>query len=147
MLDLEEIRQDIESIAELTSADFDTIDALAEHAQALTNEVERLREIATAAADTVQTVHDYQGSATTQQAMNDAMWRLWRTLQRYGYSPRPGHDLHWRGSIIAALERAGLGIGKDGEVRIRTETDAPWQPAAGELVTAWTTNKCGSAGV
>lgn len=102
--------------------------------EALLAELAALRAIADVAADTITTIDEWP-QATTTKAFRDACWRLMRTLQRHGYGTRPWRDLEWRGSIIAALERAGLGIGADDEVHVRLATDQPWQPASGPQIT------------
>lgn len=88
------------------------------------------------AVEMLQTVDDWIGMASTRQAAVDAMWRLRRTLQRAGFRVHVRDDLRWRGSILRALEQAGLGVGEDGIlVRVRMPDDQPWQHASGPIVT------------
>jgi hypothetical protein len=60
----------------------------------------------------------------------ESLWRLTRILERAGFQ-LPHEHLAWRGQIIRALEEAGLGLGTDGRVRLRSESDKYWEPASG----------------
>lgn len=97
--------------------------------------VKALREACLIAADSLATVDEWLGHASTRQAAQDALWRLTRALQRAGIPTLINSDLRWRGSIIRALEQAGLGIGECGTVRVRRKTDLPHMHASGTQVT------------
>jgi hypothetical protein len=104
--------------------------------EATPDEIERLREVAQIATDTLQTVDEWLGMASTRQAATDALWRLTRALGRAGYPVRVHDDLRWRGSIIRACEQAGIGLGEDHvTMRVRLDTDKPWQHASGPVLT------------
>lgn len=97
---------------------------------------EALEEIAVVANDTVATINEWLGNASTRQAATDSLWRLGRLLQRHGLSTsyRLGEHwspLTWRGVILAAHERAGVGMGEDNEMRARLASDMPYDLASG----------------
>lgn len=96
-------------------------------------ELHALREIAGITAETLRTVDDWMGHASTREAAMDSLWRLRRILERVGFK-MPLQHLEWRGQIVRALEEAGLGIGPDGAIRVRQPNDKYWQPATGRLV-------------
>jgi hypothetical protein len=96
-------------------------------------ELHALREIAGITAETLRTVDDWMGHASTREAAMDALWRLRRILERFGFI-LPLQHLEWRGQIVRALEEAGLGVGADGAIRVRQPQDKYWQPATGRLV-------------
>lgn len=115
------------------SAKLDLLIAAA--AQSSDDSVRALREACLVAADTLTTVDEWMGHASTRQAAQDALWRLNRAVQRAGIPTHVSNDLRWRGSIIRALEQAGLGIGECGTVRIRRKTDLPHMHASGTQIT------------
>ena len=98
------------------------------------SELQTLQEIAGIAAETLRTVDDWIGHASTREAAMEALWRLKRILERAGFKV-PLEHLEWRGQIIRAMEEAGLGLGEDGAIRVRQPSDKYWQPASGPLVT------------
>ncbi|HET9184345.1 MAG TPA: hypothetical protein VFP59_19660 [Candidatus Angelobacter sp.] len=95
-------------------------------------ELHALREIAGITAETLRTVDDWMGHASTREAAMDSLWRLRRLLERAGFK-MPLQHLEWRGQVLRALEEAGLGIGPDGAIRVRQPSDKYWQPATGRL--------------
>jgi hypothetical protein len=101
--------------------------------QELYTELHALREIAGITAETLRTVDDWLGHASTREAAMDSLWRLRRILERVGFK-MPLEHLEWRGQIVRALEEAGLGIGSDSAIRIRQPNDKYWQPATGPRV-------------
>jgi hypothetical protein len=101
--------------------------------QQVYTELKSLREIAGMTAETLRTVDNWLGHASTREAAMDALWRLRRILERAGFS-MPAEHLEWRGQIIRALEEAGLGIGEDGAIRVRQANEEYWKPATGPLV-------------
>lgn len=92
-----------------------------------------LRQLAAMTADTLRTVENWLGNAGTRESAMDSLWRLARFVQGLGYE-LPIENLTWRGQLVRALEQAGLGIGADGAIRIRTSSDKYWQPATGPEV-------------
>jgi hypothetical protein len=96
-------------------------------------ELQSLREIAGITAETLRTVDDWLGHASTREGAMEALWRLRRILERAGFK-MPLEHLEWRGQIIRALEEAGLGLGEDGAIRVRQPNDKYWEPATGRLV-------------
>jgi hypothetical protein len=101
--------------------------------QELYTELRSLRELAGITAETLRTVDEWLGQASTREAAMDALWRLRRILERVGFKT-PLEHLEWRGQIVRALEEAGLGVGTDGAIRVRQPKDKYWQPATGPLV-------------
>jgi hypothetical protein len=101
--------------------------------QELYTELRALRELAGITAETLRTVDEWLGQASTREAAMDALWRLKRILERVGFKT-PLEHLEWRGQIVRALEEAGLGVGTDGAIRVRQPKDKYWQPATGPLV-------------
>lgn len=101
----------------------------------LEQRVKVLEAVCALAVETLTTVDDWQGHASTRQAAVDALFRLSRALQRAGFPSRVTDDLRWRGSIIRALEQAGVGLDEDGvAVRVRMKRDQPWQHASGPVI-------------
>jgi hypothetical protein len=96
-------------------------------------ELHALREMAGITAETLRTVDDWMGHASTREAAMDSLWRLRRILERVGFK-LPLQHLEWRGQLVRALEEAGLGVGADGAIRVRQPQDKYWQPATGRLV-------------
>jgi len=99
----------------------------------LYQELQALREIAGITAETLRTVDDWLGNASTREAAMEALWRLRRILEGLGYR-MPLEHLAWRGQIIRAMEEAGLGLGVDGFLRVRQPQDRYWEPATGAVV-------------
>jgi hypothetical protein len=93
-------------------------------------ELQVLREIAGVTAETLRTVDEWLGHASTREAAMEALWRLRRILEAAGYT-MPLEHLEWRGQIIRAMEDAGVGLGDDGVVRLRQPEDKYWAPATG----------------
>jgi hypothetical protein len=96
-------------------------------------ELQALREVAGITAETLRTVDDWLGNASTREAAMDALWRLRRILEGLGYR-MPLEHLAWRGQVIRAMEEAGLGLGVDGALRVREPHDRYWEPATGAVV-------------
>ena len=96
-------------------------------------ELQALREVAGITAETLRTIDNWLGSASTREAAMEALWRLRRILEALGYT-MPLEHLAWRGQIIRAMEEAGLGLGADGAIRFRQPQDKYWEPATGALV-------------
>jgi hypothetical protein len=101
--------------------------------QTIYGELKLLREIAGVAVETLRSVDDWLGHASTREAAMESLWRLTRILERAGFQA-PHEHLAWRGQIIRALEEAGLGLGDDGRVRLRSVSDRYWEPASGPLI-------------
>jgi hypothetical protein len=93
-------------------------------------ELRRLREVAGIAAETLRTVDNWLGHASTREAAMEALWRLRRILESVGF-PMPLEHLEFRGQIIRAMEESGVGLGEDGVLRLRRPDDKYWQPASG----------------
>jgi hypothetical protein len=64
----------------------------------------------------------------------DAIWRLRRALETAGFDDPIHHDLDWRGSVLRAMDRAGIGCGEDDEIRLRSYGDRSWMSATGPRV-------------
>jgi hypothetical protein len=101
--------------------------------QTIYEELKLLREIAGITVETLRSVDDWLGHASTREAAMESLWRLMRILERAGFQV-PHEHLAWRGQIIRALEEAGLGLGDDGRVRLRSVSDKYWEPASGPLI-------------
>ncbi len=101
--------------------------------QTIYEELKLLREIAGITVETLRAVDDWLGHASTREAAMESLWRLTRILERAGFQA-PHEHLAWRGQIIRALEEAGLGLGDDGRVRLRSVSDQYWEPASGPLI-------------
>lgn len=86
----------------------------------------RLEDLARIAFDTVRTLDDWLGHASTRNAPVDALWRLRRALEAEGFEDPVHRDLEWRGSLPQAMERSGIGPGEDDELRLRTSRDQPF---------------------
>jgi hypothetical protein len=102
--------------------------------QMIYEELKLLREIAGVTVETLRSVDDWLGHASTREAAMESLWRLTRILERAGFQVAHAH-LAWRGQIIRALEEAGLGLGDDDKVRLRSVADKYWKPASGPLIT------------
>jgi hypothetical protein len=96
-------------------------------------ELQLLREVAAITAQTIRTVDAWLGESGTREAAMDALWRLMRVLGAAGYK-KPLEHLAWRGQLLRAMEEAGIGMGDDGNVRVRQPEDKPGEPATGTLV-------------
>jgi hypothetical protein len=96
-------------------------------------ELHLLRDVADITAQTIQTVDNWLGQDGTKEAAMDALWRLMRILESAGYK-KPLEHLEWRGQLIRAIEEAGIGLGHDGNVRVRQPEDRNGEAATGALV-------------
>jgi hypothetical protein len=96
--------------------------------------IKSLENLAQVAAETLTTMDEWLGQASTREAAEDSMRRLWRALQAAGFSDRIREPLGWRGVLLRAMDRAGIGYGEDDEIRIRTALDRPWMWATGPRV-------------
>jgi len=96
-------------------------------------ELRRLRELAGIAAETLRTIDNWLGHASTREAAMEALWRFRRILEAVGF-PMPLDHLAFRGQIIRAMEESGVGLGEDGVLRLRQPTDKYWEPASGSPV-------------
>jgi hypothetical protein len=93
-----------------------------------------LEAIASIAADTLRSIDDWLGQASTREAAMDAIWRLRRALQTAGFDDPIHHDLDWRGCMLRAMESADIGCGEDDEIRLRLYGDRSWMSATGPRV-------------
>lgn len=100
----------------------------------LESRLKNLEALAQVAAETLTAVDDWLGQASTREAAEDSMRRLWRALQAVGFVGGVRDSLGWRGSILRAMDRAGIGCGEDNEIRVRTALDKPWMGATGPRV-------------
>jgi len=102
-----------------------------------TPDLERLKlleAIASIAADALRSIDNWLGQASTREAAMDALWRLRRALGTAGFADPIHHDLDWRGSVLRAMDRAGIGCGEDDEIRLRLACDRSWMSATGPRV-------------
>ncbi len=93
-----------------------------------------LETLAQVAAETLTAIDDWLGSASTREAAEDSIRRLWRALQAVGFDGHVRDNLGWRGSLLRAMDRAAIGHGEDDEIRLRTARDLPWMRATGPRV-------------
>ncbi len=93
-----------------------------------------LEAIGSIAADALRTIDTWLGQASTREAAMDAIWRLRRALGTAGFADPIHHDLDWRGSLLRAMDRAGIGCGEDDEIRVRLARDRSWMFATGPRV-------------
>jgi hypothetical protein len=96
-------------------------------------ELRRLREVAGIAAETLRTVDNWLGNASTREAAMEALWRFRRILEAVGY-PMPLEHFQFRGQLTRAMEESGVGLGVDGVLRLRQPTDKNYEPASGPPV-------------
>lgn len=103
---------------------------------------EQLERIAVVALETMNQIDDWMGSASTRSAAVDSMWRLRKTLDAAGlyWYTKHNNNLEWRGSLIAALDRAGWRCGDDEckEIRRVTPDTQPWEWAKGVTLAEFT---------
>ena len=82
------------------------------------NRLEQLETLARAAFDALVSIEDWQGSASTRQAVTDALRRLDVKLIAAGFERPTRSNLKFRGAILDDLERMGLRYDcRDGELR------------------------------
>jgi hypothetical protein len=93
--------------------------------------LKKLETLTQVAADTLMAIDDWLGNASTREAAEDSIRRLWRALQAVGFNAHVRDNLGWRGSLLRAMDRAGIGYGEDDEIRVRTPQDKPWMRATG----------------
>ena len=95
-----------------------------------------MRDALKVCAETWNTVDEWLGQASTHQAAMDALHRMRRALQRAGVDVNDSirDNISWRGSLLAAMDRAGIGLAKDNEIRLRLVADPPWDHASGPLL-------------
>lgn len=93
-------------------------------------ELRRLREVAGIGAETLRTLDNWLGHASTREAAMESLWRFRRILESVGF-PMPLEHLAFRGQIIRAMEESGVGLGEDGVLRLRRPIDRYWEPASG----------------
>lgn len=98
---------------------------------AIIAEREQLRAVAQAANDANCVYHDWRGQASTFEAADDAMGRLNSRLMRLGYGYVGRHALDWRGALLDAMYRAGIGSDDQGEIRLRLSGDRECDPPSG----------------
>lgn len=91
---------------------------------------EALLKVCDCAVEAIAQIEEWLGSASTRQAAEESIYRLRRALQRAGYEMKNG-CLEYRGSILRAMEHAGIGMDDEGVIRIRRYTDKPWMLASG----------------
>lgn len=96
--------------------------------------LKKLETLAQVAAEALTAIDDWLGNASTREAAEDSIRRLWRALQAVGFDGHVRDNLGWRGSLLRAMDRAGIGYGEDGEIRVRTAHDQPWMTATGPRV-------------
>jgi hypothetical protein len=96
--------------------------------------LKNLETLAQVAAETLTAIGDWLGNASTREAAEDSIRRLWRVLQAVGFDGHVRENLGWRGSLLRAMDRAGIGYGEDDEIRLRTAGDLPWMRATGPRV-------------
>lgn len=101
----------------------------AEEWAAILAEREQLRVVARAASDANCVYHDWRSQASTFEAADDSMRRLDRILRRAGYVG--DRALDWRGSLIDAMRRCGIGCDDQGELRLRMSGDRECDPPSG----------------
>jgi len=94
---------------------------------------EALERIAVVACQTLETVDNWLGQASTRNAAADALWRLRRLLWDADMRANPWEDLKWRGSVFEYLKRAGFRLAPDG-VRQELKTDKPWEWPTGPFL-------------
>jgi hypothetical protein len=92
------------------------------------------REIGTATAEMITCIQNWLGAASTREAAMESIWRVSRLLQRHGFQAHPQNELEWRGVIIKAMDEAGIGLGDDDKIRLRTPDNPPWQHANGAIL-------------
>lgn len=80
----------------------------ADEIERLRVENETLKGICQATRDTLGTIDDWLGSASTQQAAKDSMWRLQRRLQQAGFEYSWRNALEWRHVTLKELNEAGF---------------------------------------
>jgi hypothetical protein len=80
--------------------------------------LKKLETLAQVAAETLTVIDDWLGHASTREAAEDSMRRLWRALQAVGFNRNVRDNLGWRGSLLRAMDRAGIGCGGDDEIRL-----------------------------
>jgi hypothetical protein len=100
-------------------------------------DIELLRFALLITAETLVTVDNWLGHAGTQNAANDALWRLRRLLWGLGLNPvdtLSSSALEWRGSLIEALERSGFRASEDGDIRRILPGQPNWELAKGETL-------------
>lgn len=96
--------------------------------------LESLEKVAQVAAETLTTIEDWLGQASTREAAEGSIRRLWRALQAAGFGDQIREPLGWRGVLLRAMDCAGIGYGEDDEIRIRSALDRPWMWATGPRV-------------
>ena len=101
--EVEKLKDELEALRQLHEGDLYTI--------------ARLGRCCQVAADTMQVINEWLGSASTREAAYDSMWRLDRTLRQAGFPPKR-EPLEWRGLVLAALEKEGFGADDDNSVRV-----------------------------
>lgn len=79
---------------------------------------EALLKVCDCAVEAIAQIEEWLGSASTRQAAEESIYRLRRALQRAGYEMKNG-CLEYRGSILRAMEHAGIGMDDEGVIRIR----------------------------
>jgi hypothetical protein len=102
-----------------------------------TPDLERLKlleALASIAVDALRGIDNWLGQASTREAAMDAIWRLRRALETAGFADPIHHDLDWRGSLLRAMDRAGIGCCEDDEIRLRQARDRTWMLATGPRV-------------
>lgn len=84
-------------------------------------------------AETWMTVDEWLGQASTRQAAMDALHRMRNALMRAGVDVNDSirDNISWRGSLLSAMDRAGIGLAKDNEIRMRLVSDPNWDHASG----------------